>query len=175
MLEKAEWKVLDFVTLADKPVFVSEIARKTGLGKSSVSRALGVLKNYDFLKYSKQGSAVFCEADRGSPALAKIRVALNLVEIEPKITALKKISNKIVLFGSCSNGSDTDKSDIDILVITAEKTKVVKAVQNITFSRPAQWVIKTPQEYVVLNHKERVFAEELAKGIILWGRHEITT
>ena len=174
MLEKVEWKVLNFVTLADKPVFVSEIARKTGLGKSSVSRALRVLKDYDFLKSSKQGSAVFCEVDRGSPALAKIRIALNLIEIEPKIAVLKKLANKIVLFGSCSNGSDTDKSDIDILVITSEKTKAIKAAQNIKFSRPVQWVVKTPQEYVVLNNKERVFAEELGRGITLWGRHEIT-
>ncbi len=174
MLEKAQWKVLDYLTLAEKPVFVSEIARKTGLGKSSVSRALKVLKDYDFLKCSKRGSAVFCEVDRGSPALVRIRVALNLIEIEPKITVLKKFSNKIVLFGSCSNGTDTNESDIDLLVVTSEKTRTIKATQNIKFSRPAQWVLKTPQEYIILNNKEPVFAEELAKGITLWGRHEIT-
>ena len=174
MLQKADWQVLNYLTLAQEPAFISQIARDIRLGKSSVSRALKALKSYSFIKYAQRGRSIFCEVDRRSPILAKVRVALNLIEIEPKLTALKKIANKIVLFGSCSKGIDTHESDIDLLVITPDKIKTVKLTQSIKFNRRIQWVIKTPQEYIVLNSKEPVFAEELGAGIILWEVYENT-
>ena len=172
MLQKTEWQVLDYLTLAKEPVFVSKIARDVGLGKSSVSRSLRILKKYDFFKYLKQGNAIFCELNRQSPIIAKLRVAFNLLEIEPHLTALKKVAYKIVLFGSCSNGTDTRDSDIDLLVITRDKAKAVRITQGIKLSRRAQWVVKTPQEYIVLNSKEPAFAGELGKGITLWEADE---
>jgi len=172
MLQSVDLKVLDYITLTQEPAFLSQIARDIGVAKSSVSKALKTLKSYSFIKYTQRGKSVFCEVDRRSPVLTKIRLALNLIEIQPKLTVLKKIANKIVLYGSCSKGSDTRESDIDLLIITPDKVNAVKLTQNIKFNRRAQWVIKTPQEYIVLNSKEPVFAEELAAGITLWETDE---
>ena len=60
------------------------------------------------------------------------------------------------------------KSDIDLFVVTRDKLVVQKAAQKIKGARRVQWIIKTPQEYVILNGKEPVFAEELSRGILLW-------
>ncbi len=174
MLQKIDWQILNYLTLAKDSSFVSQIARDVGVGKSSVSRSLQVFKKFGFIKHVQRGRSIFWEVDRRSPVLAKIRLALNLIEIEPKLTALKKIANKIVLFGSCSKGADTQESDIDFLVVAADKGKVIRLTQNIKFGRRAQWVIKTPQEYIILNNKEPVFAEELADGILLWEAYENT-
>ena len=174
MIQNVDWQVLNYLTLAKEPAFVSQIARDIGLGKSSVSRALRALKRYSFIKYTQRGKSIFCEVDRRSPILVKIRVALNLIEIEPKLSALKKIANKIILFGSCSKGTDTQESDIDLLVVTPDKIKATKLTQSIKFNRRTQWVIKTPQEYIVLNNKEPIFAEELGEGITMWEIYENT-
>ncbi len=168
MLQKADWQVLNYLTLAQEPAFVSQIARDISLGKSSVSRALKALKSYSFIKFIQRGKSVFCEIDRRSAVLTKIRVAFNLIEIEPKLSALQKIANKIILFGSCSKGTDTYESDIDLLIVTSDKAKAVSMAQSIKASRKIQWVIKTPQEYIILNNKEPIFAEELGAGIVLW-------
>jgi len=172
MLQKVDWQVLNYLTLAQEPVFASQIARELGLGKSSVSRSFRALKSYSFIKYTQRGKNIYCEVDRRSPVLAKIRVALNLIEIQPKLKTLDKVAQKIVLFGSCSKGADTRDSDIDILVIASDKIKAMKVTQSIKLDRQVQWVIKTPQEYIVLNSKEAVFAEELAAGITLWEQDE---
>jgi len=118
------------------------------------------------------GRNVVCSVDRGLPVVARLRTAFNLLEIMPKIESLSKCVDKIVLFGSCAQGSDTLNSDIDLLVITRDKIKVNKMAQKIKLSRVIQWVIKTPQEYVVLNKKEKVFAEEIGRGIVLWEAYE---
>lgn len=174
MLQHIEWQILNYLALAGQPVFVSQIARDNKLGKSSVSRALKRLKNYSFIKITHQGNMTLCEVVKTAPVVPYLRVTLNIVEIEPALAALKKCSDKIVLFGSCAQGVDTAKSDIDLLVITRDKAKVAKVTNSIKFPRPVQWVIKTPQEYVILNNKEPVFAKELGQGLVLWEGYETT-
>jgi predicted nucleotidyltransferase len=174
MLQNIEWQILNYLTLAGQPVFVSRIARDNKLGKSSVSRALKTLKNYSFIKITYQGNMTLCEVVKTASVVPHLRVTLNIIEIEPALASLKKCSDKIVLFGSCAQGVDTAESDIDLLVITRDKAKVAKVTNSIKFSRPVQWVVKTPQEYVILNNKELVFAKELGRGLVLWEGYETT-
>ena len=90
------------------------------------------------------------------------------MEVLSKIAGLRKYAHKVILFGSCAQGTDTAESDIDLLVIARDKRKAEKAARTIRLSRPIQWVIKTPQEYVVMNSNEKVFTGEISQGIVLW-------
>lgn len=173
MLKESELKIMDHLTLSlGGRGFVSQIARDTGISKGEVSKAVKVLKDCGLLHSELSGRNMVCFVDRRLPVFTRLRTAFNLLEIMPKIAALQKRADKIILFGSCSEGTDTTDSDIDLLVITREKIKADKAARKIKLSRPVQWVIKTPQEYVVLNSKEKIFADEISNGIILWEAHE---
>jgi predicted nucleotidyltransferase/biotin operon repressor len=173
MLKTSELKILDYLTAsADSRGFISQIARDTGISKGEVSKAVKVLKDGGLVASEQNGRNMVCFVDRRLPVFTRLRTAFNLLEIIPKTAPLQKCADKIVLFGSCADGTDTADSDIDILVVTRDKTKAGKAARKIKLSRPVQWVIKTPQEYVVLNGKEKVFAEEISKGILLWEARE---
>jgi predicted nucleotidyltransferase len=173
MIKESELKVLNHLSLAPEGRgFISQIARDIGTSKGEVSKAVKVLKQGGLVRVELSGRNVFCSVDRRSPVVACLRTAFNLLEIIPKIEALHECADKIILFGSCAQGSDTLNSDIDLLVITREKTKVNKMAQKIRLSRAIQWVIKTPQEYVVLNNKEKVFAGEIGRGLIIWETYE---
>src|SRR3989338_224897 len=172
MLKTSELKILYYLTAsADGRGFISQIARDTGLSKGEVSKSVKVLKDGWMVSSEQSGRNMVCFVDRRLPVFVRLRTAFNLLEIIPKTAPLQKCADKIVLFGSCADGTDTADSDIDILVVTRDKTKAGKAARKIKLSRPVQWVIKTPQEYVVLNSKEKVFAEEISKGILLWEAH----
>ena len=157
---------------SDGKGFISQIARDVGISKGEVSKAVKVLKECGLVRSSQNGRNMVCFVDRRLPVFARLRTAFNLFEIVPKIVVLQECADKIVLFGSCGQGTDTVDSDIDLLVIARDKIKADKAARKIKLSRPVQWVIKTPQEYVVMNSKERVFAGEISQGIILWETHE---
>ena len=173
MIRESELKVLNHLSLAQEGKgFISQIARDIGMSKGEVSKAVQVLKQGGLVRAELSGRNVVCSVDRRLPVVARLRTAFNLLEIMPKIESLSKCVDKIVLFGSCAQGSDTLNSDIDLLVITRDKIKVNKMAQKIKLSRVIQWVIKTPQEYVVLNKKEKVFAEEIGRGIVLWEDYE---
>lgn len=173
MLRESELKVLNYLTAsAEGRGFISQIARDTGISKGEVSKAVKVLKDGGLVASEQSGRNMVCMVDRRLPVFARLRTAFNLLEIGPKTAALHHCADKIVLFGSCADGTDTAESDIDLLVITRDKANAEKAARKIKLSRPVQWVIKTPQEYVILNSKEKVFAEEIGKGVVLWEVHE---
>ena len=173
MFKESELKILDYLTAsAEGKGFVSQIARDTGISKGEVSKAVKVLKDCGLVQSEPSGRNMICFVDRRLPVFARLRTAFNLLKIMPETASLQKCADKIVLFGSCAEGTDTADSDIDILVITRDKVKADKTARKIKLSRSVQWVIKTPQEYIVLNSKEKVFAEEIGKGIVLWETHE---
>ena len=173
MFKEPELKVLDHLILSPEGKgFISQIARDIGISKSEVSKAVKVLKQGGLVRTQPSGRNVVCFVDRRLPVIARLRTAFNLLEITPKIGPLRNCTDKIILFGSCAQGTDTSDSDIDLLVIARDKAKINKLTQKIKLSRPVQWVIKTPQEYVIMNNKEQVFAQEIGRGIVLWEAYE---
>jgi predicted nucleotidyltransferase len=173
MLKQSELKILDYLTASvEGKGFVSQIARDIDLSKGEVSKAVKVLKGYGLVVSEQYGRNMVCRVDRRLPFFARLRTAFNLMEIISKTAVLQKCADKIILFGSCAQGTDTAESDIDLLVVTREKIKADKATRAIKLSRPVQWLIKTPQEYVVMNSKEKIFAGEINQGIVLWEAHE---
>lgn len=173
MLKQSELKILDHLTASTEGKgFISQIARDIGISKGEVSKAVKVLKGCGLVDSEQNGRNMVCRVDRRLPVFARLRIAFNLMEIIPKTAGLQKCADKIVLFGSCAQGTDTAQSDIDLLVVTRDKAKADKVVRAIKLSRPVQWVIKTPQEYVVMNSKEKVFVGEINQGIVLWEAHE---
>lgn len=175
MLKESELRILDYLTASTEGGgFISQIARDTGISKGEVSKAVKVLKDSGLVSSEQSGRNMVCSVDRRFPVFARLRTAFNLLEIVPGTAVLHNCADKIILFGSCADGTDKADSDIDLLVITRDKVKAEKAARKIQFSRSVQWVMKTPQEYVILNSKEKVFAEEIGKGIVLWEAYEAT-
>lgn len=173
MLKESELKVLDYLTASSEGRgFISQIARNIGISKGEVSKAVKVLKAGGLVKCEQSGRNMVCFVERRLPVFARLRMAFNFLDIMPETAKLQECADRIVLFGSCAQGTDTSDSDIDILVITRDKKRADKAARKIKLSRPIQWVIKTPQEYVVMNSEEKVFAREINQGVVLWEVYE---
>jgi predicted nucleotidyltransferase/biotin operon repressor len=169
MLKESELKVLDYLSLSQEGEgFISQIARNIGLSKGEVSKSVKTLKQCGFVRSRMSGRNMICSVNRSSQAIISLRIAFNILEIMPQVAPLRKFSQKIAVFGSCAQGTDTVDSDIDILVIAADKGKINSMTQKVKLSRAVQWVIKTPQEYVILVNREKVFAEEINRGILLY-------
>jgi predicted nucleotidyltransferase len=95
--------------------------------------------------------------------------------VEPLIEELKKISNRIVLYGSCALGTDTSESDLDLFVVSTSKEDVSKVISNFKFPKGyenihIQSVIKTPIELLEEDESEQAFIEEVERGIVLWEK-----
>ncbi|MBI4181010.1 MAG: nucleotidyltransferase domain-containing protein [Chloroflexi bacterium] len=169
-------KVLSlFVKFSDKEFYERQIARKLGIGYSSANGALNELYSSGVIKRRQEGKMYFYSVDRSSPIVIEFKKLVNLLLLEPLVEELKNSSNRVILYGSCAQGTDTSESDVDLFVVTNNKDKVLEAISNFKFSQGfedirIQAAVKTPVELLELKGPEQAFIEEVERGIVLWER-----
>ena len=171
LLSTAAQQIWDFLCRHPQEAFFSaEVAKRTLLSKGGVNQILRTMARQGLLQTEKKGRMVFYRVDSKSPLIKQFKVFRNVILAGELIKKIKTFSEKIILFGSCARGEDTPESDLDIFVVSREKDKIGKLVTLQKDGRKVQWVIKTPQEFIVLDKKEPVFYEEIQRGVNLWEK-----
>ena len=169
-------KVLSLLAkFSDKEFYERQIARKLGIGYSSANGALNELYSAGVIKRRREGKMYFYSVDRSSPIVIEFKKLVNLLLVEPLRERLKNVCNRVVLYGSCAQGTDTSESDVDLFIVSNNKAKVLEAVGNFKFPQGfedvhIQAVVKTPVELLEVKGPEQAFIEEAERGIVLWER-----
>jgi len=117
----------------------------------------------------------FYSVDISNASIIKFKKLVNITLIEPLTERLKNISSRIILYGSCAQGTDTSQSDLDLFIVSEDRERIVEAIANFSFPQGfedihIQSVIKSPAELLEAGESEQVFLEEVERGIILWER-----
>ncbi len=169
-------KVLSLLAkFSDEEFYEREVARQLGISSGSANRALNELFSSGVVTRRREGKMYFYSLDFSNAAITEFKKIINLLLIEPLIAKLKKVSNRIVLYGSCAQGTDTSESDLDLFVVSSNKEKMANIISKFRFPRGyetihIQPVIKTPVELLAGDKSERSFIEEVDRGIVLWER-----
>ncbi len=169
-------KVLSLLAkYSDQEFYEREVARKLGIAYGSANRTLNELYSTGAVMRRREGKMYFYSVDASTAAIIEFKKLINLILIEPLIEELKKISNRIVLYGSCALGTDTSGSDLDLFVVSRNKKSVSNVISNFRFPKGyenihIQTVIKTPVELLEAGESERAFLEEVGLGTVLWER-----
>lgn len=164
-----------FVKFSDREFYERQVARRLGIGYSSANGALNKLYSAGVLKRRQEGKMYFYSVDRSSPIVLELKKLVNFLLIEPLVEELKKVCSRIILYGSCAQGTDTSKSDIDLFIVSNNKNKALEAVNNFKFPRGfedirIQAVVKTPLELLEIKGADQTFIEEAERGIVLWEK-----
>jgi DNA-binding transcriptional ArsR family regulator len=169
-------RVLSFLAkFADREFYEREIARKLGIGYGSAHRAVKDLYSAGAIKRRREGKMYFYSIDSSNAALAEFKKIVNLMLIEPLVEGLKKMSSRVVLYGSCALGTDNSESDMDLFVVSNSKEDVSNIISDFTFPKGfenihIQSVIRTPVELLEGGESERAFMEEVERGMVLWEK-----
>ena len=160
---------------SDQEFYEREVARKLGISTGSANRAFNELYSTGAVKRRREGKMYFYSIDSSNAALAEFKKIVNLMLIEPLVEELKKISSRIILYGSCALGTDNSDSDLDLFVVANSKEGVSDVISGFTFPRGfesihIQSVIKTPVGLLERGESERTFMEEVERGIVLWEK-----
>lgn len=169
-------KVLSLLAkFSDQEFYEREVARKLGISTGSANRALNELFSSGVVSRRREGKMYFYSVDSSNAALTEFKKMVNLMLVEPLVEELKKISSRIVLYGSCALGTDTSESDLDLFVVSNSKEDVSNVISNFRFTRGfenihIQSVTRTPVELLEGGESERTFIEEVDRGVVLWER-----
>lgn len=159
-----------FIAYPLKEYYEREVARKTGVSRGSAHKILVKLANVDFLTREEKGRMLIYKLNLKEPTVKQFKIMINTFTLKPLIDELKGTSRKVVLFGSCSQGTDTKDSDIDVLIVTAEKESVRRLISefNRSSERRVAPIVVDMNEFIRLKRDDKPLYENMEKGIVLW-------
>jgi len=155
-------KVLSLlVKFSDQEFYEREVTRKLGISTGSANRALNELFSSGVVWRRREGKMYFYSIDSSNAVLTEFKKMVNLMLIEPLVEELKKMSSRIILYGSCALGTDNSESDIDLFIVSNSKEDVSNVISGFTFPRGfenihIQSVIRTPVELLEGGESEPV-------------------
>lgn len=169
-------KVLSLlVKFSDQEFYEREVARKLEISAGSANRALNELYLDGVITRRKKGRMYFYSVDSSNALIIELKKLVNLILIESLVQELKKVSSRIILYGSCALGTDTSDSDLDLFIVSISRKGVSNAINGFTFPTGfenihIQSVIKTPVELLKGGESTRTFMGEVERGIVLWEK-----
>jgi len=169
-------KVLSLLAkFSDKEFYEREIARKIGISFGSANKVLNDLYSSGLLNRSQKGKMYFYSINSTDPAFRQFKIFNTIDLLRPLMNKLKDFARKIVLYGSCSKGTDSSNSDIDIFIIADDKKKVLQSIEKYSFGKGfedlrIQPVIFSPLELLKAEKNEEEFLSLVREGIVLWEK-----
>lgn len=162
-------KILSFLFNHPSRSFMEkEIVKATKISKSAVNEALKELAKDKLVLQEKKGRMSLYSADLDDPVIRRLKSTENVSLLKPLVEQLKKLSRKIILFGSFADGTNIEESDIDLFVLSDQLENVQRIIQKSPLAEKTQPVIKKPAEFISLDKKKPLFYQEIERGIILW-------
>ncbi|MEM3404126.1 MAG: nucleotidyltransferase domain-containing protein [Nitrososphaeria archaeon] len=147
-----------------------EVVRKAGVSKGAVNKILRILADISMLEREEKGRMVFYKLNWDDPVVRQFKVLRSVYSLKGLVNELKNNSKKIILFGSCAQGSNVKSSDIDLFILTSEKDQVRKKINM--FNKKAEKniapIVVNSNELVKLKHEDKALYYNIDRGIVLW-------
>lgn len=164
-------KALKFLATHPAQEFMErEVQEATGMSKAGVNQSLRALALDGLVEVEKKGRLALYRVDLNNPLIRQIKVLANIMEIGPLVNSIKKVSEKIVLYGSASSGTDSEDSDIDLFVLSDRPEDIQKASIKSIHGRHVHIVVRKPLDYMASKQKDKIFYGEVSRGIIIYDR-----
>jgi predicted nucleotidyltransferase len=147
-------------------LYQSELIKLTGVPLNRALRLLNLLVSHGILHETEKAGSKFYSVSPENPVLKQLKI-LNIVSKLFDLTREFTGKNiEVYLFGSAAKGEDTEKSDIDLLIIAdTDKTVVNKLIDRMMkgLAREISPVVYSSLEYANLYNKEKVFYESIER------------
>lgn len=162
-------KILSFlVENPGKEFLGSEIQKATSISRAGVYIALHKLVKQKLAFKTQKGKFLTYSVAYNDPVVKQFKILKNILSLKPVISRLKPLAKKIILYGSASRGEDDSGSDIDLFILSNDPQATKEMLSCIKTERKIQAIIKSPSELADFKEKEKVFYEEVSRGIVLW-------
>jgi len=113
---------------------------------------------------------VFYKLNLREPMVRQFKVLVNVCALKELLDTLKQHSRRIILFGSSAQGTDVRESDLDLFILTSEKSYVRSKIRafNKSGGRKVAPIIVDANEFASLRREDRPLYENIERGITLW-------
>ncbi len=149
----ASMKIIEF--FLDNPTaefYEKQVKEKARLSKGSVNLYLKKLEKSGFLIKSRKGQMSIYRLNSSNLIVKQLKILKNVDRLHSSLKGFTGV--QVFLFGSCARGENTEKSDIDILVIGKNRDDIAKIKK---FDDKIKISFYTPIEWSLLYRKDKAF------------------
>lgn len=116
-----------FTLIAEEECSLRDIAEKLKCSPGKVHQAVTLFKNYNLIKVQKKKNKHLLSPNRKNPLSNTIKALLNIHQLLSS-HAYKKLQKigVVGVYGSYARGTDTQQSDVDVLILTTIKELKVR-------------------------------------------------
>jgi len=162
--------ILSFISVNPGKVFsAQEISKHAKSSKGATSQVLRLFLELGVVFREKKGNLFLYKFNAESYIAKQFKIFENLLLLYRFIKEIQPYCYQITLFGSCADGSNSIDSDLDLFIKSEYKDEVKKIINNYTgVVFRIQAVIQDPLEIASAKNEDKVFFQQVKKGIILW-------
>lgn len=170
LFHKTPLKIFSFLSRHPGNMFCeAEIRKLTKSSVGSTNQTLRHLLDLNIISREIKGNVFLYQLNDGNYILRYYKIFETLLYIHDFVEEVKPYASAIILYGSCAQGSNTTKSDIDLFIKTEYKSKVRKIVTKYReIDETFKAVILDPLEIAESKKEDEVFYKEVREGITLW-------
>ena len=149
-----------------------EVVRRTGVSVGAVNQILRKLHEAGLVEKDRRGRTNLYRANLESPVARQFKILFNVLTLNDLINKIKQVSERIVLFGSCAEGTDVRDSDIDLFVLTSDIETVQHEVRvcEQKIDRRLSPIIIDSNELAKMKERDKPLYERIFRGVTLWER-----
>ena len=146
-----------------------EVVRQARISKGSANKILRRLSEVGVLNREIRGRMVFYSLNIKNAVARQFKVLFNVYSLNSLVEEIKQDCKRIILFGSCSEGTDVKESDVDLFILTNEKNKIrLKISAYRKAGKRIAPIIVDPNEFAKLRKEDKPLYDRILKGIVLW-------
>ncbi len=169
MNNKSSLGLLEFLITSGGELHVREISRKTGLSLGFVSRVLRQLHKDGLICAQRRGRMLLYRVDHANAVVKQIKVLVTVAGLYPLIKKSRTLARRVILFGSAARGENMPDSDVDLFIMTNDRSSVRSFVSMYPGVVP---IIMRSTEYANLRKTDFALYDQISRGIILWEKSE---
>jgi predicted nucleotidyltransferase len=121
---------------------------------------------------ARRGRLIFYSIAYDDVAIKQFKILKNVFALRAIVSKLNSFSRKIILYGSYSRGENDSSSDIDLFILSKDPQATKDAISSIKPKQKIQAVVKTSSELASFKESEKVFMQEVERGVVLWEEKE---
>jgi predicted nucleotidyltransferase len=155
-----------FLSEPGRELSQADICRKSGISRTTATKWLRMLKESGMLRPLERGRSVYYRIEQETPVVRQLKVLVTTAKLYGIFRKVKSENMEMYLFGSAARGEDTEKSDIDLLILgKPDRPSVMAAIEDARriMKRDVKPMFLSHLDYSSMARKDRIFYENVEK------------
>ena len=165
LMTKRNLEILEFIARAERPPCIREIAERIGCSPAKAHQAVVLFRKEGMVTTERKKNTLTVQPDRSNALYQRIKSAININAIlKSKAYRQLKKQGIISVYGSYAKGTDDHLSDVDLLIVTNEKSgNVIGHASSLgeELRREVRPFRISPEGLRKLERKDEVFSTDL--------------